>query len=86
MIKTLSLAAIVAAAVTTQALADDQLVPCTHAEMQKVGMMIHAAKDAAMMKMAMHDMEMAQTMANSGKFHDCRMDLTKAMKDVMPKQ
>jgi hypothetical protein len=70
-------------AVSAQAM--DKLVPCTKAEMKAVEMMVHKSQDEAAMKMAMHDMDMAKKMAAAGKFHDCRMDLTKAMMAVEPK-
>jgi hypothetical protein len=85
MIKSLVVSALMAVAFSVPALAMDEMAPCTKAEVKKINEMIHASTDEKMMKMAMHNVEMAKKMAAHGNIHDCRMDLTKAMKEVTPK-
>ena len=85
MIKSLALSAAVIFALAAPALAMDGAVHCTATEKNAIMKMIHASKDEAMMKMAMHNVEMAQKMASAGDFKGCREDLMKAMKEVTPK-
>ena len=82
--RTLTFAAIIAVALAAPAFAMDP-VHCTTAEKDAIMKMVHATKDEGMMKMAMHNVEMASKMAQAGDFKGCREDLMKAMEEVTPK-
>jgi len=84
MLKSLALSAFVATAFAAPAFAMDA-PPCTTAKKDAIMKMIHASKDDAMMKMAMHNVEMAQKMFQAGDVPGCRKDLMKAMEEVTPK-
>ena len=85
MIKSLAISAALAAFVAAPAFAMDEPVRCTVAEKDAIMKMIHESKDNHMMMMAMHDVEMAQSMASTGDYQACRDDLMKAMHEVMSK-
>jgi len=84
MIKSFTISAALAVLIATPAFAMDAPVHCTQAEKDSIMQMIHASKDDHMMKMAMHDVEMAQSMADSKDYAGCREDLMKAMHDLGP--
>jgi len=85
MIRSVTISAAMAIALAAPAFAMDGPVRCTTAEKDAIMKMIHESKDEAMMKMAMHNVEMAQQMAQTGDFKACREDLMKAMEEVTPK-
>ncbi len=84
MMKSLAASMLFAVALAAPAFAADS-VPCTKAEVKAINEMIHASTDEAMMKKAMHNVEMARKMAKAGDIAGCSADLMKAMKEVAPK-
>ena len=80
MLKSLTLSAAMLFAVAAPALAMDEPMRCTAANKEHIMQMAEKNTDKAMMKMAMHDLEMASKMAAAGDIAGCREDLMKAMK------
>ena len=79
--KKTAIAAIILAAFSTTAFADDMMMKCDDAAMMK------AEDHAKMMKgdsmtMAMKEVDMAKTAMKDGKADDCSMHLDKAMKTM----
>jgi hypothetical protein len=85
MIKSFAISAALAVFIASPAFAMDAPVYCTTAEKDAVMKMVHDTKDQHMMMMAMHDVEMAQSMAAAGDYKSCRDDLMKAMHETMGK-
>ena len=80
MLKTLALSAALAFALAAPAFAMEDTVHCTAANKEHIMQMAEKNTDKAMMKMAMHDLEMASKMAAAGDIKGCREDMMKAMK------
>ena len=80
MLKSLTLSAAMLFAAAAPALAMDGPMRCTAANKEHIMQMAEKQTDKAMMKMAMHDLEMASKMAAAGDIAGCREDLMKAMK------
>jgi len=80
MLKSFTISAALIVALAVPALAMDEPMRCTAANKEHIMMMAEKTPDKAMMKMAMHDLEMASKMAAAGDIAGCREDLMKAMK------
>ncbi len=80
MIKSLVLSAALAVSFAVPALAMQDTVKCTAANKEHIMAMAEKNPDKAMMKKAMHELDMASKMASAGDFAGCREDLMKAMK------
>jgi hypothetical protein len=79
MLKSLVIAAATIVALAAPAFAMDEPVRCTAANKEHIMAMAEKQTDKDMMKMAMHDLEMATKMAAAGDIPGCREDLMKAM-------
>jgi hypothetical protein len=80
MLKSLAISAAMMVALAVPALAMDEVVKCNAANKEHIMMMAEKNPDKAMMKKAMHDLDMAGKMAAAGDIQGCREDLMKAMK------
>lgn len=80
MFKSFTLSAVTILALAGPAFAMDEVMRCTAANKEHIMAMAEKNPDQAMMKKAMHELEMATKMAAAGDFKGCREDLMKAMK------